>query len=256
MTLAQEYGEFVDFKLDNLELQQAEEALRRPQQAERVPLAAVAVADGEGIRREYLSLGCGAVIEGGSTMNPSAEEFARAIAGLNAETVAVLPNHKNNLLAAGQACALLPGRDVRVLPSRSVAEGYFALAMDMGAGGDTETRLAQMKLGIAGVTTFSGTVATRDYRGAAVSCRKGDRLILLDGEPAAAGDDFPALLRQILPELPDLEEKETAVLFRGRGLAEEEAEELVAVLEEFCPMVEARILDGGQSVCSFVLGIS
>ncbi len=256
MTLAQEYGEFVDFKLDNLELQQAEEALRRPPKAKRVPLAAVAAADGAGIRREFLALGCRAVVEGGPTMNPSAEEFAQAAAGLNAETVVLLPDHKNNLLAAQQACALLPGRDVRVLPSRSVAEGYFALAMDMGAGGDTKTRLAQMEQGLSGVITLSGTTATRDYRGASVNCRRGDQLVLLDGEPAAAGDAFPALLRKLLPTLPELEDKETAVLFRGRDCSEEEAAGLTAVLEECCPMVEVQVLDGGQTLCPFILGIS
>ena len=132
MRIAQEYGEFVSFKLENMQLQHNEHMSRlTAADKERKPLAVVCVVNGEGMAQLFRDLGCDCVLDGGSTMNTSAQEFMDAFSQVSAETIVVLPNHKNNILAAEQAVRLCGRDQVHILPSKSFAEGYFAMAMDV-----------------------------------------------------------------------------------------------------------------------------
>ena len=143
---SQRYGEFLTFKLENMQLQHNERD-RSLRPGKHKPLAIVAVVNGFGMRKLFESLGADFVIDGGATMNTSSQEFIEAIEGLNADAVAILPNHKNVIPAAEQAASLISGRSVTVIPTRSFAEGYFAIAMDIPDSGDVENRLAQLRRG-------------------------------------------------------------------------------------------------------------
>lgn len=255
ISLAQEFGEFLTFKLENMQLQHNEH-IRLANAAPKVSLAVVAVASGAGMGKVFRELGCSAVIEGGATMNPSAQDFVDAFRGLQADCIAVLPNHVNAIPAAEQAATLYGGSRVEVIPSCSMAEGYFALAMDVADSRDIDYRLRNLRSGMQSVLTLGLTTAAQDYSGGAVSCRRGDQIVLRDKELLAAGGDAVACLLSALEKLPELEEKESCLLFRGEGASEEEEEALLSALGERFPLLEFSVLDGGQPLYRWLLGLS
>ena len=253
--ISQEFGEFVTFKLENMQLQHNEQQHRRPAPGPKIPLASVAVINGEGMRECCVRLGCGALVDGGSTMNPSAQDFLKAFRSLRAECIAVLPNNPNAVLAAEQAAAMVEDCRVEVLPSRSMAEGYFALAMDVADSADADFRLRQMSAGIRDVLTFGLTTAYRDCEGE-ISCRKGQQIVLLDDRLVAAGEDAVDCLLAALEKVPEAEEKETCLLFRGEGAEEEESEALWEALSARYPLMDIQELDGGQALYRWLIGLS
>ncbi len=129
ITLSQEFGEFLTFKLENMQVQHNEHDKELKATKRHKLLAVVAVVNGEGMKKLFRDLGCDVVIDGGATMNTSSQEFIDAFAQLDADAVAVLPNNPNVILAAEQAVKLYGADNITVLPSRSVAEGYFAVAI-------------------------------------------------------------------------------------------------------------------------------
>ena len=132
-------------------------AAAAPEQA----LAVVAVANGEGMARCFRELGCSAVIDGGPTMNPPAQSFLDVFRSLRAACIAVLPNHINAVPAAEQAASLFGGARIEVIASRSLAEGYYALAMDVPDSPDTDYRLRCLRSGTEQVVTLGIAPAAR-----------------------------------------------------------------------------------------------
>ncbi len=252
IALSQEYGEFISFKLENMQIQHNEQAARK---AAKKPLAIVAVANGAGVASLFKELGCDVVIDGGATMNTSAQEFIDAFAGLEADAIAVLPDNGNVILAAEQAAELSGRAGITVLPAKSIAEGYCALAMDIPDSTDTDYRISQMTLGLGCVTTLTQTAASRDYSYREIACRKGDEIALIGGELVCVADKWLDAVRRGVAAVPGIEDKENCIVFRGEGVPPEAEDELAAALAEELPMLEVTFVDGGQSVYRWVLGI-
>ncbi len=253
--ISREFGEFVTFKLENMQLQHNEQQHGKAAAGPKIPLASVAVINGEGMRECCVRLGCGALVDGGSTMNPSAQDFLKAFRSLRAECIAVLPNNPNAILAAEQAAAMVDDCRVAVLPSRSMAEGYFALAMDVADSTDADFRLRQMSAGIKGVLTFGLTTASRDCKGE-ISCRKGQQIVMLDDSLIAAGEEPVSCLLAAMEKVPEAEEKETCLLFRGEGAEEDESEALWEALSARYPLMDIQELEGGQALYRWLIGLS
>lgn len=256
MILSQEFGEFISFKLDNMQLQHNEHILRQnTAQTEHKPLAVVAVVNGEGMQELFSELGCDVVIDGGATMNTAAQEFVDAFGRLNADRIAVLPNNKNILLAAQQAVTLFGADNITVIPTSSMVEGYFAMAMDVPSSSDTDYRLRQMQQGSESISVLFCTAASRDYSCHEISCRAGDQIALLDGELVCVSTDRLNVLIDGLNKIPEMDEKETCVIFRGAGVSDADAERLSSALAEHFPMLEVSMIDGGQSTYPWMLGV-
>ncbi|MBR0208676.1 MAG: DAK2 domain-containing protein [Oscillospiraceae bacterium] len=255
LALAQQYGEFISFKLDNMQMQHNEH-IRAAASAPEQPLAVVAVTCGEGIARCFRELGCSAVIDGGTSMNPSAQSFLDAFRSLRAACIAVLPNHINAIPAAEQAASLFGGARIEVIPSRSMAEGYYALAMDVPDSPDTDYRLRCLRSGIEQVVTLGITTAANSYENGGLSCRPGDLIVLRDKELLAVGEDAAECLKTALGKLPFIEDKESAVLFRGFAVPQTEEDALTEALGERLPCAEVCALDGGQSLYRWLIGLS
>ena len=255
IALAQEYGEFISFKLDNMQMQHNEHiraAAAAPEQA----LAVVAVANGEGMARCFRELGCSAVIDGGPTMNPPAQSFLDVFRSLRAACIAVLPNHINAVPAAEQAASLFGGARIEVIASRSLAEGYYALAMDVPDSPDTDYRLRCLRSGTEQVVTLGITPAARPYENGDLRCRAGELIVLRDKELLAVGENAADCLKAALERLPEVADKESAVLFRGAGIDESEADALIEALGERLPCAEVCALDGGQRPYHWLIGLS
>ena len=256
VALARAFGEFLTFKLENMQVQHNERdrSLSRP--AAETPLAVVAVANGEGWRRLFTDLGCAVVLEGGKTMNTSSQEFVDAFSSLNARRIAVLPNNPNVVRAAEQAASLLGAGNVTVLPTRSHAEGYFALAMDVQDSEDADFRISQMKAGAESAVTLAETTASRDYSFHEISCRKGDAIALLDGEIVCVGSDPAAVLIEGLKKIEDIADREVCAVFCGAGVEEEEKERLEEAISAAFPLMDAEFFDGGQEIYRWVVGVN
>lgn len=253
MAHSRRFGEFLTFKLENMQVQHNE---RDKAPAPHKPLAIAAVVNGDGMKQLFRALGCDAVIDGGATMNTSAQEFLDAFARLNADAVAVLPNNPNVILAAEQAAKLCGADNITVLPSRSVAEGYFAIAMDVPNSDDVAFRLREMRGGLQNTCTVCETTASRDYADGGVRCRRGDAIALTDGRLVCADSDRLQAFLGGLAAVGDIGDRETCVIFRGEGTDEAQAEALRAAVEERYPQLETEIIDGGQRVYHWIAGLT
>ena len=251
---SQKYGEFLTFKLENMQLQHNErDRSIRPEKHK--ALAIVAVVNGFGMRKQFESLGVDFVIDGGATMNTSSQEFVSAIERLNADVVVILPNHKNVIPAAEQAAALAVGKTVTVVPTKSVAEGYYSMAMDIPDSTDVEKRIHQLQRGREGVVTLCQTTASRDFSWRDLSCRRGDEIALRNGELCCVGGDWKTVILDALERIEDVDDKDSCVVFRGLNVPEEDEELLSEAVAERYPMLELSFVDGGQEIYQWILGV-
>lgn len=254
LQLSQKYGEFLTFKLENMQVQHNErDRLVAPPKHK--SLSIVAVVNGSGMRSLFENLGADYVIDGGPTMNTSSMEFVSVIEQIDADAIVVLPNHKNNILAAEQAASLAKDKNVTVLPTTSYADGYFAIAMDMSDCKDPEKRIQHMRGGITDVVTVSETTASRDYTYHEISCRKGEEIAMINGEIVCVSSNWKSAILDALKMVDGIEDKETCIVFRGCGIPEEAEEALSEEAAAVFPMLDLDFVDAGQEIYHWVIGI-
>ena len=256
ISLAQEYGEFLTFKLENMQVQHNEQGMNVRSAENAKPLATIAVVNGEGVKEIFSQLGCDCIIDGGRTMNTSSKEFVDAISSLNAKKIIILPNNPNVIKAAGQAVELLRAPNVEVIPTVSIAEGYYALAMDIPDSGDVEYRVSQMKAGVDSVVTLSEATASRGYTYHEISCKKGDEILLVNNELTCVGGDLFEVAVEGVKSVDGMSDKENCVVFKGKGVSDDFDDRFTEALVALYPMLEVTVLDGGQDVYHLVIGIS
>ncbi|MBR3416846.1 MAG: DAK2 domain-containing protein [Clostridia bacterium] len=252
--ISQKYGEFLTFKLENMQIQHNEHD-KETAETPHKPLSVISVVSGEGLKKLFSDLGSDCVIDGGDKMNTSSKEFVDAIEKLNADAIVILPNNKNVIRAAQQAAKLSKGKNVTVLPTESFADGYFALAMDIQDSDDVERRIAGMKRGIADVVTLCETTASRDYRYHEISCRKGEQIVLKNGDLACVADDPVGAMVYAFGLVEGMEDRETCVIFCGKERDEELNEKLEEELSYRYPMTDFSFIDGGQEIYRWIAGI-
>ena len=256
IAFAQQYGEFLTFKMENMQVQHNEHDLEIAKKKEHKALAVIAVVNGEGMKKLFEDFGCDIVIDGGTTMNTSSAEFLEAFDALDADEIVILPNNPNIILAAHQAVELSKRRHITVIESGSVAQGYFAMAMDVPDSDDAPFRVSQMKSGIENIATVSQTVASRDYSYHQISCRKGDEIALLDGEIVSVGSDYAKTILDAIAAIEDIDDKESCVIFRGTGVDEDRGEELCESLSTRYPLMDFECIDGGQEIYHWIIGLA
>lgn len=268
--LATERGVLSKVEIDNMREQTAERAKRLAARQEEGPTAdagtaaagevagassngageltpgtltqVVAVVAGQGNRDLFRSLGASVLIDGGQTMNPSAEEILAGVRRTAAHSVVILPNNKNIILAAEQV-AHLTDRDVLVLPTRSLQAGLTALvSFDATVSG--EENVARMEEAVSGLRTAEVTRAVRDSRLDGLSIREGDYLGLVDGQVVIAARDLARVVEEVADRLVDPGKEVLTVLLGDDGRAEAEA--CVALLQERYPDLEVEVYEGGQ----------
>ncbi len=261
LNLAQEYGEFLSVKIDNMQIQRAERDRKlaakskvRKMEAHK-PLASVAVANGDGFREAFESFGCDAVLQGGPTMNTSADDFLQAFRALNADVIAVFPNHPNIFMAADQAKDLCPEKRIEILPAKGPAACFTALQMDIRDSEDVEARLESMKRGIETLREFKITRATRDYSSNGLTVRKDEFVAFGTDGSASSGKTFEDAVEAALRTVEDIEDRESVLIFTGEGFDPEMEETLTERISEISPMLEPSFIAGGQPVYTVILGV-
>ncbi|MBQ6552451.1 MAG: DAK2 domain-containing protein [Clostridia bacterium] len=256
LDFGQQYGEFLTLKIENMMLQHHEATIRnrftvsapKPKKAYGI----VAVASGDGIKQVFTSLGTDVVVDGGQSMNPSAKDFIEAFEEINASTILVYPNNSNVILTARQAAELYKDADVRVIPSRTIGEGYASLSMLDTTSGDTDSILENVDSIIDSVVTGMVSRASRDAEMDGVAVRKDDYIGFADDKIYVdSPDKCEALLG--LAEKLDSASRDVMLLICGRDTTEEEAQSVYATLTERYKRTEVIMIDGGQPIHDFVL---
>ena len=240
---------------DDLEQVEAELEAREEQKdaiaAPEKKLGVVAVSAGDGMADLFRDLGVDGVISGGQTMNPSTEDILREIARTPAETVIVLPNNKNIIMAAQQCVGLIEGRNVVVVPTRTVPQGVAAmLALEPDA--DTETNRTAMSAAMGRVRTSEITYAARDSDFGGFKIHEGDYMVLADGQLFGTDRSIDALLEHLAAS--DSHRKAEFInIFYGEDVTEEQAGTALSIFQRQCPDAEITLLAGGQPVYYYMI---
>ena len=247
LSRCREWGEFLTVKVENMTLQHHEnhmdERFRRSGKA----LGTVQVAAGEKFRRILKDLEADEIIEGGQTMNPPVEAFLEAFDRLGADTIFVFPNNPNIILTARQAASMYGKARIEVIPTRTLAEGYYAMAnFDASLSADDLVPLLQEA--VASVRTGLISKAIRDSG----AYRTGDYLGIA-GKEILCGNACRTDALASLAEALSASEADILVLFRGDGVPEAEAESLRETLEKTYPHADVVLMDGGQPVYDYIL---
>ncbi len=254
---AMDYGSFSMIKVENMRLQHTGKIESPAEEEKKEPvfekdLGFVAVCSGEGLSTAFSEIGVDSVISGGQTMNPSTEDILKAIEATPARTVCVLPNNKNIILSA-QQCIGIADREVRVIPTRSVAEGISAMiAVTPGCSAD-EAESAMNEI-IAHVRTFEVTYAAKDADFDGCAIKKGDYLALDRARPFGTDPDLDKLMNTIADAACE-ECGEFITIYYGCDVCEEEAEHICRLFTEKLPDAEVNLMYGGQPVYYYMISV-
>jgi hypothetical protein len=211
----------------------------------------VVVAPGQGLAEVFRSLGAHIVISGGQTMNPSTQELYQAIGKLPTAEVIILPNNSNVIMAAQQAEALVEGKAVAVVPSKSIPQGISAL-LALNPHADLARNVQMMRAALASVQTGEVTVAVQDARFDGVDVHAGDVIGLLNDRLTATGPDGAAVVKELLGQM-HADELEIITLYFGQPVSAVEADVLRDELTGLFPDQEFEIVNGGQPFYHYII---
>ncbi len=217
------------------------------------PMGFIAVSIGEGMNEIFKELGADYIIEGGQTMNPSTEDMLNAIDQVNAESIFILPNNKNIVLAANQAKELVEDKNIIVIPTKTVPQGITALISFI-PDEDVSVNEAAMLEEIQNVKSGQVTYAVRDTHIDDKEIHEGDIMGIGDTGILAVGKDVEETTKEMLACLVD-EDSELISLYYGEEITEETAESLAKEIEELYPDVDVDMHSGGQPIYYYVLAV-
>ena len=266
------FGQLSRMKIDNMREEHQEKLIRdsenlaRQQKAEeeakkqaqknnepRKPMGFIAVSIGEGLNAIFKELGADYIIEGGQTMNPSTEDMLTAIDQVNADTVFILPNNKNIVLAANQAKTLVEDKEIIVIPTKTVPQGITAIINFMPEA-DSKTNEEAMLEGISNVKSGQVTYAVRDTHIDDKEIHEGDIMGIGDAGIIAVGEDIEATTKEMLAELVD-EDSELISLYYGEEVKEDDAWRFAGEIEKLYPDIDIDAQYGGQPIYYYVLAV-
>ena len=201
----------------------------------------------------FREIGVDYIIEGGQTMNPSTDDMLQAIDEVNAETIFILPNNKNIILAANQARDLTKDKKIVVIPTKTVPQGITAV-ISFSSDEDTAANEAAMTEAIQAVRTGQVTYAVRDTKIGDKEIHEGDIMGIGDEGILAVGTDISDTAKDLLANLVT-EESELISIYYGEDISEEEAERFVTSVEETYPDLDVDAHRGGQPIYYSVMSV-
>lgn len=258
LNLAQKHGEFVKLKIENMTEQHNEiigqnAPQSEPAKREQAEYGIISVVAGEGIKHLFEEQGCHYVIEGGQTMNPSTEDFLKAIDELNAKNIIILPNNSNIIMAANQAAQVTEDVNVVVVPSKTIPQGYTALMM-FNEHASVEDNIEEMNQAITEVKSGQVTYAVRDTQMNGVDIKENDFIGILDKDIIVSVPERFESACALVDKMID-EDSEIVTILYGEGVDEDEADELAEYIENKYDDVEVTIFDGQQPVYSYIISV-
>mgnify|MGYP004636562903 CR=1 FL=1 len=258
------YGQLSRMKIDNMREEHQEklikdaEKMARAQEKEKKeepakPMGFITVSIGDGLNDIFRELGADYIIEGGQTMNPSTEDMLNAIDKVNAETVFILPNNKNIVLAANQAKALVEDKKIVVIPTKTVPQGITAIINFM-PDADAAANEEAMLEAIQNVKTGQVTYAVRDTKIDDKEIHEGDIMGIGDAGIIAVGTDIQNTAKEMLAAMVD-DDSELISLYYGEEISAEDAESFAAEIAELYPDMDIDAQFGGQPIYYYVMAV-
>ncbi len=252
---AMDYGSFVTVKIENMRLQHTEKVMTEKEKAPKIaepekPFGVVSVCVGAGISDVFTNLGVDGLISGGQTMNPSTQDILEVVNTVPAETVFVLPNNKNIIMAAQQVDALTP-KKVIVIPSKTIPQGVTAM-LNFNPDGTEEENVEAMTEALATVDTMQITYAARNSDFDGYEIHEGDYLGIYGSSLFGTSRDIKVLLRSLAEKVRD-EGKDYITLYYGADINEKQAQKAADLFAEICPDADVNLLNGGQPVYYYLI---
>ena len=250
-----DYGSFATVKIENMRLQHTEKVMSEAEKAPKIAepektFGVVSVCAGDGLADVFMNLGVDGIISGGQTMNPSTQDILEAVNKVPAETVYVLPNNKNIIMAAEQVDALTP-KHVVVIPSKTVPQGITAM-LSFNPDGTEEENTEALTEALATVDTMQITYAARnsDFDGHLI--HEGDYLALFGSQLFGTSKDIKVLLKALAEKVRE-SGKEYVTIYYGADVKEKHAQKAADLFAEICPDADVNLLNGGQPVYYYLI---
>ena len=252
---AMDYGSFVTVKIENMRLQHTEKVMSEAEKSPKIaapekPFGVVSVCAGDGIMDVFQNLGVDACVSGGQTMNPSTQDILELVNTVPAETVFVLPNNKNIIMAAEQVDALTP-KHVVVIPSKTIPQGVTAM-LSFNPDGTEEENTQAMTEALATVDTMQITYAARNSDFDGFMIHEGDYLAMFGSSLFGTSRDIKVLLRSLAEKVRD-EGKEYITIYYGADIQEKHAQKAADLFATICPDADVNLLRGGQPVYYYLI---
>ena len=250
-----DYGSFVTVKIENMRLQHTEKVMTENEKAPKIaapekPLGVVSVCAGDGLADVFMNLGVDGIISGGQTMNPSTQDILTAVNKVPAETVFVLPNNKNIIMAAQQVDALTE-KNVIVIGSKTVPQGITAM-LNFNPEGSAEENEEAMTESLATVDTMQITYAARNSDFDGFDIHEGDYMALYGSQLFSTSKDIKVLLKALAQKVRD-DGKEYITIYYGADVKERHAQKAADIFADICPDADVNLIRGGQPVYYYMI---
>ena len=255
------FGQLLTIKIENMKLQHENKVIQDAKESEVEEQAVseepkefgfIATSMGDGLAKIFKDFGVDHIIEGGQTMNPSTEDFVKAVEELNARNIIILPNNKNILMAA-QSAAEVIDQPAAVVETKTIPQGLTSLlAFDESK--SIEENYERMSASLGDVVSGSVTTAVRDTTIDGLEIHENDNLGMVDGKIVVSNPDMMATLEETFAHMLD-EDSEIVTIYVGEDGSEELANELAQALAEKYEDVEVEIHQGGQPVYPYLFSV-
>ena len=254
---AMDYGSFVTVKIENMRLQHTEKVMGEQEQAAQPKIAepekasgVVSVCAGDGLAEVFSNLGVDGIISGGQTMNPSTQDILEAVNKVPAETVFILPNNKNIIMAAEQVAGLTP-KQIVVIPSKTVPQGVTAM-LGFNPEGSIEENTEALTEALGTVDTMQITYAARNSDFDGYDIHEGDYLAIYGSALFGTSQDITELLKALAEKVRE-DGKEFITIYYGEDIDEADAQVAADLFTQICPDADVNLLSGGQPVYYYLI---
>ena len=255
-----QFGQLLTVKVENMRQQHEQQKAQNAERKQKLEVAApeeeigfVAVASGEGLTTLFTDLGCNHVVSGGQSMNPSTDDIYEAVMATPAKTVFVLPNNKNIIMAAEQTAKIVEDREVIILPTKTIPQGITAM-LSYDPDQDAVINKGNMNDAFSNVSTGQITFAARDSEFGMKKIKEGD-IIGLDNGKLTVADKAPKKALIKLAKSMITKDSEFVTLIYGAGISEQDAQEVYDELTLKFKDVDINLINGGQPIYYYILGI-
>ena len=253
---ALKYGQLVTIKIENMKIQHEntliEDTYEVAQSIEEKEYGFIATSMGEGLAKIFKDFGVDYIIEGGQTMNPSTEDFMKAIDSINAKNIFIFPNNSNIIMAANQAKEL-SDKNIVVIPTKNTPQGFTALVnfdADASVGDNEQALMESLTMVKSGQVTF----AVRDTVMNDVDVKEGNIIGIAEGKLMDAGESVDSITTSLVEKLVD-EDSAIVTLFYGEDVTEEDANNLRNELEEKFEDLDIELYYGGQPLYYYLISV-
>ena len=253
---ALKHGQLVTIKIENMKLQHEKTLVgdtdEIAQSVEEKEYGFIATSMGEGLAKIFKDFGVDYIIEGGQTMNPSTEDFMKAIDSINAKNIFIFPNNSNIIMAANQAKEL-SDKNIIVIPTKNTPQGFTAL-VNFNADASVEENEQALMESLTMVKSGQVTFAVRDTVMNDVEVKEGNIIGIAESKLMDAGDSVDEITTSLVEKLVD-EDSAIITLFYGEDVTEEDANNLRDELEEKFEDLDIELYYGGQPLYYYLISV-